>query len=113
MSNRRRGDWHHQPVNNASLLTPQRRFPPPWSAEVTPNCFIVRDANGEALSYIYYIRKANPVAAQRPSYLAKIRRGVPSPDQYGRRFRYTQHPIRAPRLAYSDICDNVMGRRRV
>src|SRR5262245_59146712 len=27
---------------------------PPWSAEVTPNCFIVRDANGQALSYIYY-----------------------------------------------------------
>jgi len=32
---------------------PDRRFPPPWSAEVTPNCFIVRDANGQALSYIY------------------------------------------------------------
>jgi hypothetical protein len=26
---------------------------PPWSAEVTPNCFIGRDANGQALSYIY------------------------------------------------------------
>jgi hypothetical protein len=31
-----------------------RRFPPPWSAEVTPNCFIVRDASGQALSYIYF-----------------------------------------------------------
>ena len=31
-----------------------RRFPRPWSAEVTPNCFIVRDANGQALSYVYY-----------------------------------------------------------
>jgi hypothetical protein len=32
-----------------------RRFPPPWTAEVTPNCcFIVRDANRQALSYIYY-----------------------------------------------------------
>ena len=31
-----------------------RRFPPPWTAEVTPNCFIVRDASGQALSYIYY-----------------------------------------------------------
>ena len=29
-------------------------LPPPWSVEVTPNCFIVRDANGQALSYIYY-----------------------------------------------------------
>ncbi|MFZ0115229.1 MAG: hypothetical protein WAL15_12790, partial [Xanthobacteraceae bacterium] len=27
---------------------PPRRFPPPWTAEVTPNCFIVRDANGQA-----------------------------------------------------------------
>jgi hypothetical protein len=34
-------------------MTP-RRFPPPWSAELTPNCFIVRDANGQALTYIYY-----------------------------------------------------------
>jgi hypothetical protein len=31
-----------------------RRFPPPWSAEFTPNCFIVRDANGQALNYVYY-----------------------------------------------------------
>jgi hypothetical protein len=33
---------------------PQRHFPPPWSAEVTPNCFIVRDANGQQLAYVYY-----------------------------------------------------------
>jgi hypothetical protein len=32
----------------------ERRFPPPWSAEVTPNCSIVRDANGQALGYVYY-----------------------------------------------------------
>ena len=30
---------------------------PPWTAELTPNCFIVRDANGQALSYIYYDRE--------------------------------------------------------
>ena len=30
------------------------RFPPPWSAEVTPNCFIVRDANGQQLAYVYF-----------------------------------------------------------
>ena len=33
---------------------PARRFPPPWSAELTPNCFIVRDANGQQLAYVYY-----------------------------------------------------------
>jgi endo-1,4-beta-D-glucanase Y len=31
-----------------------RRFPPPWSAEVTPNCFLVRGANGQQLTYVYY-----------------------------------------------------------
>jgi hypothetical protein len=31
-----------------------RRFPPPWSVEETPACFIVRDHNEQALAYIYY-----------------------------------------------------------
>jgi hypothetical protein len=31
-----------------------RRFPPPWSVEERPACFIVRDANGQALAYVYY-----------------------------------------------------------
>ena len=31
-----------------------RRFPPPWTAEVTPNCFVVRDAGGQKLAYVYY-----------------------------------------------------------
>ena len=31
---------------------PTRRFPQPWSAELTH--FIVRDANGQALSYVCY-----------------------------------------------------------
>ena len=34
-------------------MTP-RRFPPPWSAEVAPNYFVVRDANGQKLAYIYF-----------------------------------------------------------
>jgi hypothetical protein len=31
-----------------------RRFPPPCTTEVTPNCFIVRDATGQQLAYVYY-----------------------------------------------------------
>jgi len=31
-----------------------RHFRAPWSAELTPNCFIVRDADGQQLAYIYY-----------------------------------------------------------
>jgi hypothetical protein len=30
-----------------------RRFPPPWSAELRPN-HVVRDANGQQIAYIYY-----------------------------------------------------------
>ena len=26
----------------------------PWTAEVTPNCFIVRDASGHEIAYVYY-----------------------------------------------------------
>ena len=33
---------------------PSRRFPPPWSAEETDACLIVRDANGQALAYVYF-----------------------------------------------------------
>src|SRR6266567_2805113 len=35
-----------------------RRFPPPWSVEETAACFIVRDANGQALAYVYYEEEA-------------------------------------------------------
>jgi hypothetical protein len=30
-----------------------RRFPPPWSVEETAPSFIVRDANKQALAFIY------------------------------------------------------------
>ena len=30
------------------------RFPPPWIAEETDACFIIRDHNGYALAYVYF-----------------------------------------------------------
>jgi hypothetical protein len=33
--------------------TQTRRFPPPWSVEETAPCFIVRDANKQALAFVY------------------------------------------------------------
>jgi hypothetical protein len=30
-----------------------RRFPPPWRAEPIPGGHVVRDANGQALAYVY------------------------------------------------------------
>jgi hypothetical protein len=31
-----------------------RRFPPPWSIEEHTESFIVKDANGQALAYVYF-----------------------------------------------------------
>jgi hypothetical protein len=33
---------------------PFRRFPPPWSVEEQPACFVVRDHNGQQLAYVYF-----------------------------------------------------------
>jgi hypothetical protein len=33
---------------------PQRRFPPPWTAEEHNACFIVRDRAGLNLAYVYF-----------------------------------------------------------
>ena len=34
---------------------PQRRFPLPWTVEEHNNaCFIIRDATGQALAYVYF-----------------------------------------------------------
>jgi hypothetical protein len=31
-----------------------RRFPPPWTAEETEACFIIKDRNGLAVAYVYF-----------------------------------------------------------
>jgi hypothetical protein len=33
---------------------PERYFPPPWSIEELDSCFVVKDANGQALAYMYF-----------------------------------------------------------
>jgi endo-1,4-beta-D-glucanase Y len=42
---------------------PERRFPPPWSAEETEACYIVRDHSGQALAYVYYEQEPGRRAA--------------------------------------------------
>ncbi len=32
----------------------ERRFPPPWSVEELDACFVVKDGNGQKLSYVYF-----------------------------------------------------------
>jgi len=55
----------------APALTPQRRFPPPSSVDepdmkLGQPCFIVRDANGQALAYVYF-EGSKTVARRRTS----------------------------------------------
>ena len=33
---------------------PERNFPPPWSVGELNSCFVVKDANGQALAYMYF-----------------------------------------------------------
>ena len=40
--------------SSSASRVPPRRFPPPWTIEETDACFIVRDANGRALIYVYF-----------------------------------------------------------
>jgi hypothetical protein len=35
-------------------LSPERRFPPPWSVEEQSACFLVRHHNGQSLAYVYF-----------------------------------------------------------
>jgi putative heme degradation protein len=50
------------------LALMSRRFPPPWSVDepdqkLDRRCFIVRDANGHALAYVYFEGEAGRQAA--------------------------------------------------
>jgi hypothetical protein len=46
---------------DSAAMTDQRRFPPPWRAEPIPGGYAVRDANGQALAYLY--SRDNPTEA--------------------------------------------------
>jgi hypothetical protein len=35
----------------AESLMPERRFPPPWSVELQPNYYVIRDANRQIREY--------------------------------------------------------------
>jgi hypothetical protein len=37
----------------------ERNFPPPWSVEELDSCFVVKDANGQALAYMYFEKETH------------------------------------------------------
>jgi hypothetical protein len=46
-----------------------RRFPPPWHADPMPGGYVVRDANGQALAYLY--SRDNDAEARQAKVLTK------------------------------------------
>jgi hypothetical protein len=46
-----------------------RRFPAPWHADPIPGGYLVRDANGQALAYLY--SRDNPTEALQAKMLTK------------------------------------------
>jgi hypothetical protein len=52
-----------------------RRFPPPWSVEETEACFIVRDAGGQALAYVYFEEEPGRGSAAKLLTYDEARRG--------------------------------------
>ena len=60
---RRQSRWHLDAADGfavsgralVKIRMAARRFPPPWSIEELNNaCFVVRDANGQQLAYVYF-----------------------------------------------------------
>ncbi len=45
-------------------MPPPRRFPAPWRAERIPGGYVVRDANGQAIAWVY-ARETEADAAKR------------------------------------------------
>jgi K+/H+ antiporter YhaU regulatory subunit KhtT len=48
-------------------MTEPRRFPAPWRADKVPNGYVISDANGQALAYIY--SRDNEAEAQQAKVL--------------------------------------------
>jgi hypothetical protein len=51
---------------------PERRFRPPWSVEESDACFIVRDANGQALAYRFLRGGGGDRAAASSAYVSQL-----------------------------------------
>jgi hypothetical protein len=49
------------------MTDPPRRFPAPWRVDKIPGGYVVRDANGQALAYVY--SRENPDEARQAKVL--------------------------------------------
>jgi hypothetical protein len=60
------------PTAGAASMT-SRRFPPPGHADPVPGGYVVRDANGQALAYLY--SRENDAEARQARSSRRTRRG--------------------------------------
>jgi hypothetical protein len=58
-----------QAASPSSPRMTARRFPAPWRADPIPGGYVVRDANGQALAYLY--SRDNPTEALQAKMLTK------------------------------------------
>jgi hypothetical protein len=56
------------PTTGAASMT-SRRFPPPWHTNPIPGGYVVRDANGQALAFVY--SRDNDAEARQAKVLTK------------------------------------------
>jgi hypothetical protein len=56
-------------ADSVGMAESPRRFPPPWRADPIPGGYVVRDANGQALAYLY--SRDNPTEALQAKMLIK------------------------------------------
>jgi hypothetical protein len=49
-------------------MSSTRRFPPPWTVEEQPACFVVRDASGQVLAYVYFEDEPGRQSAARAAH---------------------------------------------
>jgi hypothetical protein len=85
-----------------------RRFPPPWSAEETDACFVVRDANGQALSYVYFEEGAGKTRGAETAHPGAANRGEQVPVRVKTRyfdfeFRSTSNYVHLVALSWPAI----------
>jgi hypothetical protein len=64
---------------SSAMAESPRRFPAPWRADKVPGGYVVRDANGQALAYVYSRDKRGRSAASKGAHK---RRGATDPHQH-------------------------------
>jgi hypothetical protein len=52
---------------SAAMVAGSRRFPPPWRGDKMPGGYVVRDANGQSIAFIY--SRDNPDEARQAKVL--------------------------------------------